>query len=396
MPGVTVRIVWGVLALAGIGGALDGCGGSLGGVPTGTGGQPDPTGIAGTTGVAGRGGRGGPAGRGGAPDAGSSGVFGEPACLTTVTKGASCGPADQQFCYKTCGPSRSGVKSETCLNGVYAEMSGCTFEPTRDYSCYQLPTVVNAACLANGVSEVPFAGSSCDVPSCIVCNSLGGVAGGTYTDSSGAPRVGYCVCQPPDANGNKTWSCASDTSWPCPFGAGCVTTAGTGGVGGTGGGVAGTGGDITGTGGGSFGQPACPSTVVRGGACTAVDPQFCYKTCGPDSVGVKTETCTTNGTYAEMSGCTFDPSRDFSCYKIPSTTNAVCPQAVTPQASGACDVPPCTLCNSLQGIVGGQYLDSSGAPKVGWCACKLPNAAGTRTWSCASDTSWPCPLGSGC
>ena len=96
------------------------------------------------------------------------------------------------------------------------------------------------------------------------------------------------------------------------------------------------------------------------------------------------------------SGCLFDPARDYSCYKIPTTTNAVCPSQVTPQAAGPCDVPPCTLCNSLQGVVGGAYLDSTGALKVGWCACKLPSATGTRVWSCANDTAWPCPLGSGC
>src|SRR5688572_990905 len=99
MPGVNVRIVWVVLALAGIGEALEGCGGSLVDGLTGAGGQPDPAGTAGTTGAAGRGGRGGgPGGRGGAPDAGGSGgVFGEPVCLSTVVKGGVCTPADQQF-----------------------------------------------------------------------------------------------------------------------------------------------------------------------------------------------------------------------------------------------------------------------------------------------------------
>ena len=47
-------------------------------------------------------------------------------------------------------------------------------------------------------------------------------------------------------------------------------------------------------------------------------------------------------------------------------------------------------------MVGGNYLDSGGAPKVGWCTCQEPNTQGVRTWTCASDTAWPCPLGSGC
>jgi hypothetical protein len=97
-----------------------------------------------------------------------------------------------------------------------------------------------------------------------------------------------------------------------------------------------------------------------------------------------------------MSGCSFDPFRDFSCYKLPVAANPICPAGITPMASGPCDIPHCSLCNSLQGTVGGQYLDSTGAPKVGWCVCQEPNATGMRTWSCASDTAWPCPLGAGC
>ena len=147
---------------------------------------------------------------------------------------------------------------------------------------------------------------------------------------------------------------------------------------------------------GAFGEPACVSTVVKGGACTPSDQQFCYKRCGPESIGVKTDTCTTGGVHVEMSGCTFDPSNDYSCYKIPTSANVACAAGTTPQASAPCEVPTCMLCNRLQGMVGGQYVDSTGAPKVGWCVCRAPNEAGMRTWSCASDTAWPCPLGAGC
>jgi hypothetical protein len=174
-------------------------------------------------------------------------------------------------------------------------------------------------------------------------------------------------------------------------GSGTAGTTGGGGTTGAGGSAA------TGTGGtAAFGEPACLSTVVKGGACTPADQQFCYKTCGPARTGVKTETCTTAGTYAEMSGCSFDPSKDYSCYKIPAAANTACPAGVTPKGSDPCDVPMCTLCNSLGGVVGGNYFDSTGAPKVGWCACQAPNGDGLRTWTCASDTAWPCPLGAGC
>src|SRR5215471_7707584 len=78
------------------------------------------------------------------------------------------------------------------------------------------------------------------------------------------------------------------------------------GSGGSGGSV-GVGGSTETDGGSGFGQPVCPSTVSKGGACAATDVQFCYKTCGPEKSGVKSETCQTSGTYAEMSGCSFDP-----------------------------------------------------------------------------------------
>ena len=159
-----------------------------------------------------------------------------------------------------------------------------------------------------------------------------------------------------------------------------------------------SGGGGTGAGGGSaaFGEPACAATVAKGAACTPSDQQLCYKTCGPEKSGVKSETCQTSGAYAEMSGCTFDPLKNYACYKIPTAANTACPAGVTPQGSMACDVPHCTLCNSMQGLTGGAYLDSSGASKAGWCSCQEPNTAGVRSWSCASDTAWPCPFGSGC
>jgi len=145
-----------------------------------------------------------------------------------------------------------------------------------------------------------------------------------------------------------------------------------------------------------FGQPACPSSVTKGGACAPTDVQFCYKTCGPEKSGVKSETCQTSGTYSEMSGCAFDTAKDYSCYKIPTAVNAACPAGVTPKGSDPCDVAMCTVCNSTQGTVGGGYLDSTGAAKVGFCVCQAPNSSGARVWSCASDTAWPCPGQSGC
>ena len=350
---------------------------------------PDGAGCRSVTGAGGRG------GAGGAGGAGGSAVL---ACPSTVAKGGACTPTDIQFCYKTCGPEKTGLKSETCTTGgVYAEMSGCTFDPSLDYSCYALSDQASSLCPA---AVTPQASATCDVPTCMSCNSSQGAPGGLYLDAAGAQRVGYCVCQATNSAGLRTWSCASDTQWPCPLGAGCDGT-GRGGSGGASGtaGASGTGrggsGGASGTGGGPgpFGQPACPSTVAKGGACASTDVQFCYKICGPEKSGVKSETCQTSGTYAEMSGCAFDPSVDYSCYKIPTTANSVCAAGVTPMAAAPCDVPACTLCNSTQGLVGGVYFDSAGATHVGYCVCQ---ASGARVWSCASDVAWPCPAGSGC
>jgi hypothetical protein len=133
---------------------------------------------------------------------------------------------------------------------------------------------------------------------------------------------------------------------------------------------------------------AAGEAPTKGGACTADDPQLCYKTCGPQSIGFKSETCT-NGAYAEQSGCSF-PDGDYACFKIPTMMDASCP-TMAPQATMPCEVAECTLCN-----VGGNYLDSSGASKAGYCVCPAPGASGSRKWSCASTTAWPCPAGKGC
>ena len=92
----------------------------------------------------------------------------------------------------------------------------------------------------------------------------------------------------------------------------------------------------TGSGGSFVSTPSCTGLTTaaaaeptKGGACVAADPQLCYKTCGPEKAGVKSETCT-GGVYAEMSGCSFDPAVNFACYKIPAAANTVCPAGDAP------------------------------------------------------------------
>jgi hypothetical protein len=145
-------------------------------------------------------------------------------------------------------------------------------------------------------------------------------------------------------------------------------------------------------------------TLAKGAACTTADPPLCFKTCGPEKAGVKSETCQTGGTYAEMSGCSFDMTGNYSCYKIPTAANTTCPldadagtgAYALPQGGQPCTVDHCVLCNTLGGIVGGNYADSTGASKPGYCVCQVPNTSGNRVWSCASDTAWPCPMNGGC
>ena len=178
---------------------------------------------------------------------------------------------------------------------------------------------------------------------------------------------------------------------------------GTGGAAATGGrigtgGMAATGGNM-GTGGttgiNNLG-PLCVSLITvagvaptKNGLCMATDPQLCYKTCGPEAKGFKSETCAA-GVYVEQTGCTFPPA-DYSCYRIPAVTNASCP-TVMPQASMPCTVPTCVVCGAMTG-----YLDSTGAAKIGYCVCPTPSAAtGVSKWSCATTTNWPCPAGQGC
>jgi hypothetical protein len=208
------------------------------------------------------------------------------------------------------------------------------------------------------------------------------------TSNGGVSSVGGTT-----SNGGATSAGGSTAAGgSTPTGGSAVTA--TGGSTGMGGTTAAGGSTETGT----F-QPLCASLTTaagaaptKGGTCTAADPQLCYKTCGPESKGFKSETCTASATgsaYVEQSGCTFPTGADYSCYKIPAVLSASCP-TTTPQASTACSVAACTVCN-----VAGNYLDSGSVSKVGNCVCPA-SVAGTSKWSCASSTAWPCPGGQGC
>ena len=140
-------------------------------------------------------------------------------------------------------------------------------------------------------------------------------------------------------------------------------------------------------------SPLCASLITASGAspskgvpCVAADPQFCFRTCGPESIGFKRETCV-GGAYAE-GACEYPADGDFSCYQIPAQPDPSCP-AEPPQASTECEVAACTLCNA-----NGMYLDSTGASKLGYCVCAFGVVA--SKWSGAPASTGPCPAGQGC
>jgi hypothetical protein len=199
--------------------------------------------------------------------------------------------------------------------------------------------------------------------------------------------------EPATTTGSGGESSTTGAGTTATTGAGTTTTTGAGGDSST---TTGAGTTSSGSGNPAMFTPLCAGLMTaammaptKGGACTATDPQLCYKTCGPQSIGFKSETCTA-GIYAEQSGCTFPAEGDYSCYKIPAAVDASCP-AAAPKASDPCTVAECTPCN-----FNGQYLDSSGNAKAGYCVCPAPGPMGTSKWSCASATAWPCPAGSGC
>jgi hypothetical protein len=136
-------------------------------------------------------------------------------------------------------------------------------------------------------------------------------------------------------------------------------------------------------------QPLCDDTVVKGATCDASSVRFCYRTCGPDSVGYKSETCE-HGAYTEQSGCTFPSSGDYSCYAVPARLPAQCPAATVPRASDPCQVTQCVVCFGGT-LANPLYEDSTGTQKNGYCVC-----SDSGTWTCGSTSAWPCPGGSGC
>lgn len=137
-------------------------------------------------------------------------------CDAIVKKGGSC-TTEGAVCYKACGPTNSGWKSETCTNSVYVEVSACIWTAT-DYSAFKVPATL-AELSTSCPGTAPQASTPCTVAPCIPCadSSTGG-----YLDSSGAQKAGWCECAAHDDTGTGKWTCGTaGSAWPCPGQAGC-------------------------------------------------------------------------------------------------------------------------------------------------------------------------------
>src|SRR5580698_6433839 len=126
-----------------------------------------------------------------------------------------------------------------------------------------------------------------------IVGALGAMNNGCANGDTTATATGGSI-----GSGGSTGTGGAVGSGGSPATGGAPGTGGATGTGGTPatGGTTGTGGATGAAGGSGFGQPVCGSTgagtaIAKGVACTGTDPQLCYKTCGPVSIGVKSETC---------------------------------------------------------------------------------------------------------
>ncbi|HKO53682.1 MAG TPA: hypothetical protein VJV79_38500 [Polyangiaceae bacterium] len=236
-------------------------------------------------------------------------------------------------------------------------------------------SALGAAGMIAAASAAPDAGSDA---------AQNGASGGTTGDAGSSSHDAGSTSS--DAGNGGASSSGASSGGASSSGASSSGASGTTGGGGAGNSTS-AGGGASEAGSGNLPQPACKEGVVKGSPCMAGVP-FCYKGCGPDNLGHKTETCE-NGEYVEQSGCTFPVTQSYSCYKLPVSLPTECP-ATVPRGGRPCQVAACTVCFGGNSAVP-QYQDSTGAQKPGYCVC---SEAGT--WTCGSVTSWPCPNGQGC
>jgi hypothetical protein len=203
--------------------------------------------------------------------------------------------------------------------------------------------------------------------------------GGGGTDGAGMPDAGSSDGGSSDLGGS------AGSSFGGASGSGGLLTS----AGGSNGGSSSGGADTAG-GSSILPQPTCDDGVAKGDPCAPSSTQVCYKGCGPDNVGYKPLACQ-GGVYQEtQSGCTFPTGRDYSCYSVPPSLPAECPNGV-PRGGRACSIAACKVCFGGS-VFAPQYQDSTGVQKEGYCVC---SAAGV--WTCGTrPDAWPCSNNQAC
>ena len=310
------------------------------------------------------------------------------------SSGAACTPADQQFCYKTCGPEKTGVKTDTCAaNGVYAEMVRLHLRSGQGLLLLRDPVGAPTRSALAGVAPQGKLACATSRPLRAVQQPPAVCRAATISIRRGAPKVGWCTCQLPNGGVLRTWSLRQRHRVALPARrpvAGRLTGGvrrqrrGTGGVR--------HGGRQRGLRRGArlpvHGRQGC-GVRARGSAVLlqAVRPRERRREVGDvhDGRHLRRDV----GLFLRSDSRLLllqDPGR---CQRGLSVGRA-------PQAGASCDRPgrarSATASRATSAV---SISDAAGAPKIGWCVCQ-PGANGLTTWSCASDTAWPCPLGAGC
>jgi len=121
-------------------------------------------------------------------------------------------------------------------------------------------------------------------------------------------------------------------------------------------------------------DPSCPTSITDKSTTCTTEGLACPKTCGVESKGSKTCTCTAGVFVCESVAptCHYPAGADLTCYHLPSPVPA-CPTGTV--SNGACTDAACMPCSG--------YNDSSGSAKTGYCVCV------SGKYKCASDKEWP-------
>jgi hypothetical protein len=206
------------------------------------------------------------------------------------------------------------------------------------------------------------------------------------------------------ALGLMSFGCSSTSNSGTGGATGSAGSAGTGAgghVNGTGGSsAAGTGGN-TGAGGAKVdagdAPMMCASPAPNDGAQCSNNPP-CDKNCGVNIMALTTsraqKTCTCSTTWA-CGACVYPTDVNLDCLRLPTPVPA-CPHdpadggttALIKPGVTTCTPPPSEVCGNVCGSATAgtfSYQDSTGAGKVGYCACL------SGLYQCASTAEWPAP-----